>query len=514
MSDKSISGLVRRCGLNILLGLLITASFSTQAAALASQSQSAQITSNDELSRMYRLVYDGRFDELDTLISQNPKADEQSVVEIAAVAREYDELEQRREQAKEKSYQEKWGRLQAMKWADVNDPNAISSIADVNLADMPLPETAEIFIQWLEDENIIDFSDAFLADLNKSDVNNVKDPAEVFSLAFSLIELAEPQQKEEILNTPIVQQAIKRAITVAQEYESQGKWFDSYSNAWYWLSVLDKDNEQYKEHAEELVEKVTILSTFQDSPCETSRQRFERVDPSMYKRAIEVIDTTYVNPMFIDYSKMSEKIIRRAKLMAQVIDVSYDQIEESYKNNGQQDAFEIVHRPDSSSLKAWNEALDALASDIKQSTEGISRERYLNLFDQVLVLNSMTVSMPKSILIAQMTQASFSVLDPHTMIVWPQDVEDFKKDLTGEFSGIGIIISKDKGLLTAASLLPDTPAYKSGLDAGDIIEAVDGVPTKDMSLECAVKYITGAAGTTVNLTVRTPGDDKSRELSI
>ncbi|MFA5423262.1 MAG: S41 family peptidase, partial [Phycisphaerae bacterium] len=173
-----------------------------------------------------------------------------------------------------------------------------------------------------------------------------------------------------------------------------------------------------------------------------------------------------------------------------------------------------VHRPDSSSLKAWNEALDALASDIKQSTEGISRERYLNLFDQVLVLNSMTVSMPKSILIAQMTQASFSVLDPHTMIVWPQDVEDFKKDLTGEFSGIGIIISKEKGLLTAASLLPDTPAYKSGLDAGDIIEAVDGVPTKDMSLECAVKYITGAAGTTVNLTVRTPGDDKSRELSI
>ena len=58
-----------------------------------------------------------------------------------------------------------------------------------------------------------------------------------------------------------------------------------------------------------------------------------------------------------------------------------------------------------------------------------------------------------------------------------------------------------------ASLLPDTPAYRSGLDAGDVIECVDGIPTKDMSLICAVKKITGPKGSTVTLNIRRGGKE-------
>ncbi|UCD52417.1 MAG: S41 family peptidase, partial [Phycisphaerales bacterium] len=74
--------------------------------------------------------------------------------------------------------------------------------------------------------------------------------------------------------------------------------------------------------------------------------------------------------------------------------------------------------------------------------------------------------------------------------------------------------SKPRGFLTVASLLPDTPAYRSGLDAGDVIEAVDGVPTKDMSLTCAVKKITGPKGTTVTLAVKRPSSDKVQNITI
>jgi carboxyl-terminal processing protease len=80
---------------------------------------------------------------------------------------------------------------------------------------------------------------------------------------------------------------------------------------------------------------------------------------------------------------------------------------------------------------------------------------------------------------------------------------------------IGVEISKPKGLLTVASLLPDTPAYRSGLDAGDVIEAVDGLPTKDMSLMCAVKKITGPKGTKVTLTIRrTAGTENAETITI
>jgi len=99
-------------------------------------------------------------------------------------------------------------------------------------------------------------------------------------------------------------------------------------------------------------------------------------------------------------------------------------------------------------------------------------------------------------------------------MVWPRQVQDFEKMMTNEFTGIGVEISKEKGLLTVASLLPDTPAYNSGLNAGDSIEAVDGVPTADMSLICAVHRITGPAGTKVTLTVRHPGEEKSCDITI
>jgi carboxyl-terminal processing protease len=62
--------------------------------------------------------------------------------------------------------------------------------------------------------------------------------------------------------------------------------------------------------------------------------------------------------------------------------------------------------------------------------------------------------------------------------------------------------------------LPDTPAYNSGLDAGDVIESVDGVPTKDMPIGCAVKNITGPAGTKVTLMVKHEGQQQAKQITI
>jgi carboxyl-terminal processing protease len=99
-------------------------------------------------------------------------------------------------------------------------------------------------------------------------------------------------------------------------------------------------------------------------------------------------------------------------------------------------------------------------------------------------------------------------------MVWPKHSQDFDKMMTNEFTGIGIEITKEKGLLTVASLLPDTPAYASGLDADDVIEKVDDVETKEMTLMCAVKMITGPKGTKVKLTISRPGEDKTRDITI
>ena len=460
---------IRRSGVTarLFLRVAFVAWLGVCVAAWAGQTEAAQAGLSDAFGQVCQLVYQGQFAEAEKLIANYRCDDSNGLAEVASITRQYEALDKRRDEAKRQSYDQKWLKLQQLRWGDSND------------------------------------------------VNDVNEPAGVFSQAATLIDLGNEQQKQQVLEIAIVKEAIERAKAQAAEYEKQGKWFDAYTSCWYWLGALDEDNKQYKEHIEELVDKANILGTFEDSPCETSRERFERVEPSMFKRAIEVIDTTYVNPSFIDYNKMVAKAIRRCRLLADVVKTSYAEILESQGEQGQGGApAAVLYYPDSNSMQAWSSGLDVIAAEIEQVPEGVSRERFIDVFEQVLFLNSMTVMLPEAALVVHFADAALSVLDPHTTIVWPQQVSDFKKSLTGEFSGIGVLISREKGLLTAASLLPDTPAYKSGLDAGDIIEAVDGVPTKDMSLECAVKSITGPAGTKVTLTVRTPGSDRSRELTI
>ena len=135
-----------------------------------------------------------------------------------------------------------------------------------------------------------------------------------------------------------------------------------------------------------------------------------------------------------------------------------------------------------------------------------------SLLENVLVLNAITLKLPETVVIAHFTEASFSALDPFTNLVWPWNVQDFEK--TQQFFGIGVEISKSTGVLKVVSLLPDTPAYKSGLDADDEIIAVDGEPTEDMTIYCAVSKITGPKGTDVELTIRRPATGETKDLTI
>ena len=86
--------------------------------------------------------------------------------------------------------------------------------------------------------------------------------------------------------------------------------------------------------------------------------------------------------------------------------------------------------------------------------------------------------------------------------------------MTQQFIGIGVEISKATGKLKVVSLLPDTPAYTSGLDADDEILAVDGESTENMTVVCAVSKITGPKGSKVTLTIRHAGSDKTEDITI
>ncbi len=132
----------------------------------------------------------------------------------------------------------------------------------------------------------------------------------------------------------------------------------------------------------------------------------------------------------------------------------------------------------------------------------------------LLAANARTLQLPEEVLVSEFADGALGGLDPFTSMIWPSDLEEFNKTTQGEFSGVGIQIQlDDDGSLKVVSPLEDSPAYKSGIKAGDIITKINGKNAKGISLNQAVKTITGPSGTTVKLTVRSP-DLSSKDYTI
>lgn len=117
--------------------------------------------------------------------------------------------------------------------------------------------------------------------------------------------------------------------------------------------------------------------------------------------------------------------------------------------------------------------------------------------------NSDTLELPEEVLVSEFADGAFGELDPFSNMIWPSDMDEFNKSTQGEFSGIGVQIQlDDDGELKVVSPLEDSPAYKLGIQAGDVITRINGKNAKGITTNQAVKNITGPPGTTVNLTMR------------
>ena len=432
-------------------------------------------------------IYEGDFAGARQILGSGKESTSTAIIQLVDIVSEYEATERKRRTAKKSAYEEQLAELEKLQ----SQANAES----VN------------------------------------DVNDVNDIIDAFSVITKACEFANEAQKEQLLSDSFVKGVLQRAIDRAAEFEVAGKWLDAYTSCYVWLMAIDPDNKGYSDYADQLLDKAVIAAAFKDNPCETRNERFSGVRKEMFIRSIIFLDLNYVS--IINYVQMANQAIERCELLGEVVGTSSQFSRDSISDDtvsekkggveklagflwGESEEEPFVP-PDSSQLAAWSASLAALSDEVKSASEepaAFDKRNLLEVFEKVLKLNEATVDLPQQILIAQFSEAALSSLDPYTVIVWPRQVQDFEKMMMNEFTGIGIEISKPKGLLTVASLLPDTPAYKSGLDAEDVIEAVDGVKTKDMTLTCAVRKITGPKGTKVTLTIRSPGKEGTKDITI
>ena len=104
--------------------------------------------------------------------------------------------------------------------------------------------------------------------------------------------------------------------------------------------------------------------------------------------------------------------------------------------------------------------------------------------------------------------------DPYTRFLDPKEFNQMRIDTSGELTGVGIQIVKDKesDSLIIISPIEGTPAYEAGIKARDMILSIDNVSTKGLNIEDAVKFIRGKRGTKVKLEILRNGNSFYKSL--
>ena len=105
-------------------------------------------------------------------------------------------------------------------------------------------------------------------------------------------------------------------------------------------------------------------------------------------------------------------------------------------------------------------------------------------------------------------------LDPHSAFLDQEAYRDLQVGTTGEFGGLGIEVGTEDGFIKVVAPIEDTPAFRAGVLAGDLIIKLDEVSVKGISLSDAVKRMRGKPHTDVKLTVLRKGEAQPLEFVV
>lgn len=144
----------------------------------------------------------------------------------------------------------------------------------------------------------------------------------------------------------------------------------------------------------------------------------------------------------------------------------------------------------------WNQSLEKLNSMVSL----IDENYYQDVDTQKLAFSSI--------------RGMLLTLDPHSYFLDPENYPRLREDQVGLYSGIGTQIQKQEDRLVVISPIEGSPAFRLGIQAGDIISSINGESTKPMTSFEAMQKLRGVKGTKVRVTILREGMDKLIDLTI
>lgn len=142
--------------------------------------------------------------------------------------------------------------------------------------------------------------------------------------------------------------------------------------------------------------------------------------------------------------------------------------------------------------------------------------RALKLFGDVFerVRAEYVEEVPDEKLVESAINGMLTALDPHSGYLDESRYRDMQVQTRGEFGGLGIEVTMENGLVKVVSPIDDTPAWRAGIKAGDLISRIDGEAVMGMSLNEAVEKMRGPVGTKIRLEILRKGEKEPLEVEL
>ncbi len=287
--------------------------------------------------------------------------------------------------------------------------------------------------------------------------------------------------KAELHKEPWFPGLIEKAVQSAEQHREKGEWLKATALYSQIAVLFEREDNQYRDLAKKLTRYARFEAVYRDR--EDAERAIKNVDENMMAAALEQVRRFYVREP--DYRKMTVNALDCLIAMGEV-----PTMVKPFPSLGEKEQTARMRR-DLADLR------DKLAARDKVGLQELARA-YL---DAKRVIGE-TVGLPEGVIIREFLDGALDELDNFSSMIWPSEKGEFEKSMRGAFSGVGIQISLEDGRLTVVTPLEDTPAYRAGIQVGDVITAIDGESTEKITLNQAVQKITGEAGTAVVLTIR------------
>lgn len=159
----------------------------------------------------------------------------------------------------------------------------------------------------------------------------------------------------------------------------------------------------------------------------------------------------------------------------------------------------------------------AFSAEKKTLDRNFEISKNLDIYNSVLKeLNIYYVdTIQPEVLVKESIDKMLESLDPYTTFIPEEETKDLKFMTTGEYGGIGSIISQNKNnQIIISEPYEGMPAEKAGLKAGDILLEVDGISLKGKNVSDVSELLKGQAGTSVRITLQHFADKKTTTKTI